>query len=309
MSFTDKVQIHVQAGRGGHGCLSFRREAHTPKGGPDGGNGGRGGGASLVADDQVTDLTRFRTVVHHVAPAGGNGEGRNRHGRSGDELEVHVPPGTRVIRDGEQIGMLTEPGDRLSVARGGGGGAGNRAFKSSTHRTPRTTIPGEDGEEAWITLEMRLPVAVGIIGLPNSGKTSLLNALTGASATVAPYPHTTNEPALGPIEDDYGVLHSVVDLPGLGFDGTERHGAALCQLERARVVLHCLDASDPTPALERLAIVREGVAQYMPDGAQEIVVATKCDLEEAGPEAQFAVSADTGEGIEALRVALLKMLA
>jgi len=308
MSFTDKVQIHVQAGRGGHGCLSFRREAHTPKGGPDGGNGGRGGDVCLIADEQVTDLTPFRTAVHHTAPAGGDGEGRNRHGRNGDELEVHVPPGTRVIRDGEQIGMLGEPGDRLSVARGGGGGAGNRAFKSSTHRTPRVAIPGQDGEEAWITLEMRLPVAVAIIGLPNSGKTSLLNALTGASASVAPYPHTTDEPALGPLEDDYGALHTVVDLPGLAADGTERRGASLGQLERARVVMHCLDAADPTPAVERLAIVREGVAGYMPDGAREVVVATKCDLEEAPPEADFATSAETGDGIDALRVALLEML-
>lgn len=308
MSFTDRVKIHVQGGRGGHGCLSFRREAHTPKGGPDGGNGGRGGDVLLVADDQLTDLTPFRTRVHHKAQAGGAGEGRNRHGRNGDDLEVHVPPGTRVVRDGHEVAMLMEPGDSVPVARGGTGGVGNRAFRSSTHRAPRTTIPGEDGEEAWITLEMRLPVAVAIIGLPNAGKTALLNAITGASATVAPYPHTTDEPALGPLEDEFGVIHLVADLPGLAADGTERRGAALGQLERASVVLHCLDASDPEDPAERLARVRRGVAPYMPGSAREVVVATKCDLAPAPPEADFATSAETGEGITALRDELVRWL-
>lgn len=308
MSFTDRVQIHVQAGRGGHGCLSFRREAHSPKGGPDGGNGGRGADVLLVADEQLTDLTPFRTRVHHKAPAGGDGEGRNRHGRSGEPLEIHVPPGTRVIRDGHELAMLANAGDSVPVARGGTGGVGNRAFRSSTHRAPRVTVPGEDGEEAWIVLEMRLPVAVALIGLPNAGKTALLNAITGAHATVAPYPHTTNEPALGPLEDEFGVIHLVADLPGLAADGTERRGASLGQLERARVVLHCIDAADPEDAAERIARVREGVAAYMPEGAREVVVATRCDLAPAPPEADMATSAETGEGIAELRDELIRWL-
>jgi GTPase len=308
MSFTDRVQIHVQAGRGGHGCLSFRREAHSPKGGPDGGNGGRGADVLLVADEQVTDLTPFRTRVHHKAPAGGDGEGRNRHGRSGEPLEIHVPPGTRVMRDGHELAMLTDTGDSVPVARGGTGGVGNRAFRSSTHRAPRVTVPGEDGEEAWIVLEMRLPVAVALIGLPNSGKTALLNALTGAHASVAPYPHTTNEPALGPLEDEFGVIHLVADLPGLAADGTERRGAALGQLERAHVVLHCLDAADPEDAAERIARVRDGVAPYIPATAREVVVATRSDLAPAPPEADIATSAETGEGIEELRRELIRWL-
>jgi GTPase len=308
MSFTDRVQIHVQAGRGGHGCLSFRREAHTPRGGPDGGNGGRGGDVLLVADEQVTDLGTFRTRVHHKAPTGGAGEGRNRHGRNGDDLEIHVPPGTRVLRDGHEVAVLMQPGDSVPVARGGGGGVGNRAFRSSTHRAPRVTVPGDDGEEAWLTLEMRLPVAVAIIGLPNCGKTALLNALTGAHASVAPYPHTTNEPALGPLEDEYGVIHLVADLPGLAADGTERRGAALMQMERASVVLHCLDASDPEDPADRLARVRAGVAAYMPERAREVVVATKCDLAPAPPQADIATSVETGEGIAALRGELINWL-
>jgi len=308
VSFTDQVQIHVQAGRGGHGCLSFRREAHTPRGGPDGGNGGRGGDVVLVADEQLTDLTPFRTRVHHKAPVGGAGEGRNRHGRNGEDLRVHVPPGTRVLRDGHEVAMLDEAGDSVTVARGGSGGVGNRAFRSSRHRAPRVTIPGEDGEETWLSLEMRLPVAVAIIGLPNAGKTALLNALTGASAAVAPYPHTTNEPALGPLEDDYGVIHLVADLPGVAADGSERHGAALGQLERAPVVLHCLDAADPEDPAARLARVQDAVAPYMPDGARQVVVATKCDLAPAPPQAALATSAETGEGIAALRDELIGWL-
>lgn len=308
MSFTDRAKIHVQGGRGGQGCLSFRREAHTPKGGPDGGNGGRGGDVLLVADDQLTDLTPFRTRVHHKAQVGGAGEGRNRHGRNGEALQVHVPPGTRVLRDGHEVAMLMHPGDSVPVARGGAGGVGNRAFRSSTHRTPRETIPGEDGEEAWIVLEMRLPVDVAIIGLPNAGKTALLNALTGAGATVAPYPHTTDEPALGPLEDDFGVIHLVADLPGVAADGTERRGAALGQLERASVVLHCLDASDPEDPAARLARVRECVARYMPQGAREVVVATKCDLAPAPAQADVATSAEDGEGIAALRAELIQWL-
>ena len=309
MSFTDRAQIHVQAGRGGHGCLSFRREAHSPKGGPDGGNGGRGGDVVVVADDQIVDLSWFRHAVHHKARPGGEGEGRNRHGKNGDALEIHVPPGTRVLRDDEVIGEVAEPGDRLQVARGGGGGVGNRAFRSSTHRAPRVTVPGEDGEGAWLVLEMRLPVDVAIVGLPNSGKTALLNALTGASATVAPYPFTTKEPAFGPLDDEFGEPHLVADLPGLAADGTERRGAALGQLERAKVILHCLDASDPTPVAERLALVRAGIEEYAPDSARQVVVATKCDLDEAPEGAEFATSAETGEGIEALRDALMGWIA
>lgn len=309
MSFTDRAQIHVQAGRGGNGCLSFRREAHSPKGGPDGGNGGRGGDVVLVADEQMIDLTQFRHAVHHKATVGGDGEGRNKHGRNGGDLEVSVPPGTRVFRDDEEIAVLGAVGDRVSVARGGGGGVGNRAFRSSTQRAPRITVPGEDGEGTWLVLEMRLPVDVAIVGMPNSGKTSLLNAITGANATVAPYPHTTKEPALGPLDDGFGEPHLVADLPGLAADGSERNGAALGQLERAKVILHCVDASDPWDADERIALVRAGIAPYAPERARQVIVATKCDLEDPPDGVDFATSAETGEGIPELRNALIEWIA
>ena len=309
MPFTDRAQIHVEGGRGGNGCMSFRREPRIPRGGPDGGNGGRGGSVLLVADEQVTDLSRFRHAVHHRAPSGGPGEGSARHGRSGGELEVAVPPGTRVIRDGELIAELGEAGQRCPVARGGDGGIGNRAFRSSTRRAPRTTVPGEPGEQAWLTLELRLPVDAVLVGLPNSGKSAVLRALTGATATVAPYPHSTTEPAFGPLEDEEGHLFLVADLPGLAADGTPRRDDHLVQMERARVVIHCVDWTDPEPAEARLARARAGLAPFWPRGASELVVATGAGEGPAPDEADLAVDAESGAGIDVLRDRILAGLA
>ena len=308
MPFTDRAKIHVEGGHGGNGCLSFRREPKTPRGGPDGGNGGRGGGVVLVADAQVTDLSRFRHAVHHKAEAGGHGEGKARHGRAGNDLLVAVPPGTRVVRDGHRIAELVEPGDRVPVARGGDGGVGNRAFRSSTHQAPRTTVPGGAGEEAWLTLELRLPVDVAIVGLPNGGKSALLAALTGASPVVAAYPQSTREPAFGPLEDADGNLYLVADLPGLAADGSPRADSHLEQLERARVVLHAVDASDPEPPDERLARARAGLEGRLPAGSRELVVATAADPADPPAWADAAVEAEDGAGIEALRERVLAEL-
>lgn len=309
MPFTDKAQINAEGGTGGMGCMSFRREPKIPKGGPDGGNGGRGGRVVLVADDQVTDLSRFRHQVHHRAPNGGHGQGKARHGHAGTDLMVAVPPGTRVIRDGHVIAELIEPGDSVPVARGGNGGVGNKAFKSSTNQAPRTTVPGAPGEEAWLTLEFRLAVDAALVGLPNSGKSALLVALTGAAAVVAPYPHSTLEPAFGPIEDPDGHLFLLIDLPGLAADGTPRRDAHLEQLERARVIIHCIDATDPEPAADRLARAREGLEPFLHDGIQEIVVATRADeADEPVAEAAVAVDTETGTGLDALRERLLTAL-
>ncbi|WP_217915577.1 GTPase [Miltoncostaea marina] len=309
MAFTDTAQINVEGGHGGNGCLSFRREPKIPRGGPDGGNGGRGGGVVLEADEQVTDLSRFRHAVHHRAANGGHGQGKSRHGHAGADLVVPVPPGTRVIRDGHTIAELVHPGDRVAVARGGDGGIGNKAFKSSTRQAPRTTVPGAAGEEAWLRLELRLPVDVAIVGLPNAGKSAVLVALTGAGATVAPYPQSTREPALGPLEDEDGNLYLVADLPGVDADGTPRRDAHLGQLERAAVVLHVIDGGDPEPAAERIARVREGIAPFVPEGAHEVVVATRADAPGASPgPADLAVDAETGSGVDELRERLLGIL-
>lgn len=310
MPFTERAQINVEGGHGGNGCMSFRREPKIPKGGPDGGNGGRGGRVLLVADEQVTDLSRFRHAVHHRAPNGGHGEGKNRHGAAGPDLVVPVPPGTRVIRDGHVIAALEAPGESVPVARGGSGGIGNRAFRSSTHRAPRNTVPGAPGEEAWLTLELRLPVDVGIVGLPNAGKSALLAALTGAAVVVAAYPQSTREPAFGPLESADGVLYLVADLPGLDAEGAHRRHGHLEQLERARVLVHCVDATDPEPAAERIARADAGLAPFLPPECETIVVATHAAAPGAATGvADVAVDSVSGEGVAELRERILAALA
>ncbi len=309
MPFTDTARIHVEGGRGGHGGLSFRREARVPKGGPDGGNGGRGGDVMVVADPQVVDLSRFRHAVHHTAAAGGNGERRARHGRSGADAELHVPPGTRIVRDAAVIAELRAPGDRVVVARGGNGGIGNRVFRSSTHQAPRDTVPGTPGEATWLTLELRLPVDAAIVGLPNSGKSALLAALTGAAATVAPYPHSTREPTFGPLVDDALEIHLVADLPGLAADGQPRPDAFLTQCERARVIVHCVDArlEDPPPRM-RIDDVDAGIGPFVSPAARRIVVATAADPARVPAWAEYAVDSESGAGIAGLRAAVLEAL-
>lgn len=279
-----------------------------PRGGPDGGNGGHGGSVVLVADGDVADLAVFRTAVHHKAPPGAPGEGSRRHGRAGSDLEIRVPPGTRVIRDDAVIATLGQANDRVTVAQGGEGGIGNRAFRSSRHQAPRETVPPRPGEETWLTLELRLPVDVAIVGLPNSGKSALLRALTGASANVAPYPHTTTDPAFGPIEDEVGHLFLVADLPGVAADGTPRRESYLEQMERARIVVHCVDATDSEDVGARLARTRNGVAPFRGPGVREIVVATHADLAEAPPDADLCVDCESGTGVAALRERLLGAL-
>lgn len=309
MPFTDRARIHVEGGRGGDGGLSFRREAHVPKGGPDGGNGGRGGDVIVIADDQVVDLSRFRHAVHHTAAAGANGEGRARHGRKGADAEVHVPPGTRIVRDEAVVAEIRTPGERVVVARGGNGGIGNRVFRSSTHRTPRETVPGASGEAAWLTLELRLPIDVAIVGLPNSGKSALLVALTGAAAVVAPYPHSTREPTFGPLVDDELEIHLVADLPGVGAGAEPRPDGFLTQCERARVIVHCVGAGaeNPSPP-ERIAAVEATIGQFASAGARRIVVATSADPRRVPPWADYAVDSESGEGIAALREGVLGAL-
>ena len=221
MAFVDRVQIHVEGGRGGAGSLSFRREAHVPRGGPDGGNGGRGGQVRLVGDPTLEDLNEFRNHVHHKAGVGGAGGGRNRRGAAGEDLAVAVPLGTRVIRDGFEIAEIDVADQVVEVARGGDGGVGNRAFRSSTHRAPRETVPAGPGEAAWLTLELRKPVAVALVGLPNCGKSTLMRALTGARVVIGEYPYSTIDPAFGTMEDEAGHLYLVADVPGL--DALEFH--------------------------------------------------------------------------------------
>ena len=276
--------------------MSFRREPHKPRGGPDGGNGGRGGRVMLQVDPTVEDLSDFRARAHFRAGSGGNGEGANRDGRSGGDLVIPVPPDTRVFRDDLEIARLHQGDEPIQVARGGDGGVGNRAFRSSTNRAPRTTTPGQPGEATWLTLEFRLPVAVALVGLPNSGKSSLLRALTGAPATVAAYPQSTRQPELGVLVDDDGEPWLVADLPGLDDAGRPRRPSFLGQLERADVILHCVDASDPRDADERIALVRAGLAEYRDPEAQELVIATGCTADELPGWGDLAAEVSDGGG-------------
>src|SRR5579884_3627389 len=249
----DRARIHVQAGAGGNGCLSFRREAHVPKGGPDGGDGGRGGDVVLVCDDSLRDLESFRRRAHFKARRGGHGQGALRHGKDGETLEIRVPPGTEVLVEADGTRHdLTRPGQRAVVARGGPGGRGNKRFAGPTHQTPRFSERGLAGEETWITLQLKLLADVGLVGLPNAGKSSLLGRLTRAHPKVADYPFTTLEPALGTLDIEDRQL-VIADIPGLIEGASAGAGLGhqfLAHVERTRLLVHVLelapaDGSDP----------------------------------------------------------------
>jgi GTP-binding protein len=249
----DRARIHIQAGAGGNGCLSFRREAHVPRGGPDGGDGGRGGDVVLVCDDNLRDLERFRRQVHFKARRGGHGQGALRHGADGETLQIAVPPGTEVLVDADGTRHdLTRPGQRALVARGGSGGRGNKRFAGPTHQAPRFAERGLPGEETWLTLQLKLLADVGLVGLPNAGKSSLLARITRAQPKVANYPFTTLEPVLGTL--DAGDRQLVIaDIPGLIEGASAGAGLGhefLAHVERTRLLVHVLDlapldGSDP----------------------------------------------------------------
>ncbi len=243
----------MSAGAGGNGCLSFRREAHVPRGGPDGGDGGRGGDVVLMCDDSLRDLERYRRRSHFKAGRGGHGQGALRHGAQGETLTLPVPPGTQVVveRDGTRHDLVS-PGQRAVVAHGGSGGRGNKRFTSATRQAPRFAERGIAGDEAWVTLELKLLADVGLVGLPNAGKSSLLSRLTRAHPKVADYPFTTLEPVLGTLEGGDRQL-VIADIPGLIEGASAGAGLGhefLAHLERTRLLVHVLelqplDGSDP----------------------------------------------------------------
>jgi GTP-binding protein len=322
----DKARVFVEGGRGGNGCVSFRREAHVPRGGPDGGDGGRGGDVVLVADDSRRDLAELRFGSHLRAGRGGHGQGKQRHGARGEDRVVRVPPGTEVDALGGVRLDLVEPGQRAVVAAGGGGGHGNKRFATSTRQAPRFAERGLNGESGWIDLRLKLLADVGLVGLPNAGKSSLLRRLTAASPKVADYPFTTLEPVLGTIESDDAQL-VLADIPGL-IEGAAA-GAGLGQeflahVERCRLLVHVVDVAplEGEPA-EAYATVRQELAAYGGglSSLPELVVLSKRDLlpeaeervaewrDGAGAEALdvIAVSAVTGEGLEALARRVLEL--
>lgn len=289
----DHARIHVQAGAGGNGCLSFRREAHVPKGGPDGGDGGRGGDVVLVCDDSLRDLERFRRRSHFKARRGGHGQGALRHGKDGETLEIAVPPGTEVLIESDGTRHdLVRPGQHAVIARGGPGGRGNKRFAGPTHQAPRFAERGLAGEESWVLLRLRLIADVGLVGLPNAGKSSLLSRLTRAHPKVAGYPFTTLEPVLGTLElDDRQVV--IADIPGLieGASGGAGLGHDfLAHIERTRLLVHVLDISplDGSDPVANFATVEHELELHDPRLAAlpRILVLSKADL--VDPETRAA---------------------
>jgi GTP-binding protein len=333
MKFVDEATIRVQAGNGGHGCLSFRREKYVEKGGPDGGDGGSGGSVYLVADQSINTLADFRVARRFRAKSGQPGAGRNMTGKSGSDLEVRVPCGT-VIHDvdtGELIGDLTTDRQRLKVADGGRGGLGNTRFKSSTNRAPRKTTQGTPGEGRHLRLELRLLADVGLVGLPNAGKSTLIRAMSAARPKVADYPFTTLHPNLGVVS--VGPLQSFVmaDIPGLIEGAAEGAGLGirfLKHVQRTRLLLHIVDIapldSDADPAAAFVSITAE-LAKFSSELAAKPrwLVLNKVDLLAPGDlDAQkeelvgrvgwtgpvFLVSAETGQGTKELGQAVMREL-
>ena len=306
LSMKDRARIHVQAGAGGNGCLSFRREAHVPKGGPDGGDGGRGGDVVLVCDDSLRDLERYRRPSQLRAGRGGHGQGALRHGRDGAVLEVPVPPGTEVVVESDDTVLdLVAPGQRAVIARGGPGGRGNKRFAGPTAQAPRFAERGLSGEESWVTLRLKLLADVGLVGLPNAGKSSLLARLTRAHPKVADYPFTTLEPVLGTLEADDRQL-VIADIPGLIEGASSGAGLGhefLAHIERTQVLVHVLelaplDGSDPD---ENYALIERELELHDPRLASlpRVLALSKADLvdTEARERARLRWAEKLGPGV------------
>jgi GTP-binding protein len=302
----DRARIHVQAGGGGDGCMSFRREAHVPKGGPDGGDGGRGGDVVLVCDDSYRDLEHFRRQAHFKARRGVHGQGSQRHGADGQTLEIPVPRGTEILieADGTQHD-LTRPGQRAVVAQGGSGGRGNRHFSSSTRQSPRFAERGLAGDESWLTLQLKLLADVGLVGVPNAGKSSLISRLTRATPKVADYPFTTLEPALGTLHRDDRQL-VIADIPGLiegAADGVGLGHDFLAHVERTRLLVHVLDLAplDGSDPLDNFQTVERELKLYQERLASlpRIVALSKADLvtPEQGAQARLQWQQRMGEEV------------
>jgi len=326
--FTDLSHINVRGGDGGAGCMSFRREAFVPKGGPDGGDGGHGGDVIVEADPQLSSLIDYRYKHHFRAERGTHGQGARKHGRRGEDLVLRVPLGT-VVRELDpstqeplyQIADLTHPGERVIVAPGGVGGRGNIHFVTSTRRAPAFAEKGEPAREHWIELEMKLMADVALVGMPSVGKSSLISRISAAKPKIADYPFTTLVPNLGVVRTNDGASFVVADVPGLIEGASEGRGLGhqfLRHIERTALIVHMLDATggfEGRDACEDYRIINDELAAYASELAErpQIVVCNKCDmpgteetvdrvreLAEADGRPFFAISAVTGSGLDQL---------
>ncbi len=318
--FVDEAQVHVRGGDGGAGAVSMRREAHVPRGGPDGGDGGRGGDVWLVADHNVASLLAFRDHPHRRADDGVHGMGRKRHGRAGGDVEVPVPPGT-VVRSPEGVVLadLTTTGDRWQAARGGQGGRGNARFLSNRRRAPTFAEQGEAGEERWLDLELKLLADVALVGFPNVGKSTLISRISAAKPRIADYPFTTLEPNLGVVRVDDGLEMVVADIPGLVEGASEGKGLGLRFLrhvERARVLVVLLDlaptALEPPAEQQRILLAELGAFRPALLDRPRLVVGSRRDLAPDEPlppvELDHVISAVTGAGLPPLVGAMARLV-
>lgn len=295
MKFVDEAPIVVEAGKGGNGCMSFRREKYIPKGGPDGGDGGDGGSIFLEADDAVNTLIDYRYTRRYRAPNGGNGTSRNCTGAKGEDLVLKVPVGTTAIDidTGEALGDLTENGERLMVARGGYHGLGNTRYKSSTNQAPRQTKPGQPGESRNLKLELKVLADVGLLGLPNAGKSTFIRAVSAAKPKVADYPFTTLVPNLGVVKIEDHRSFVVADIPGLIEGASEGAGLGtrfLKHLVRTQLLLHIVDMApfDESDPAERVKAISEELERFSPGLAQRDrwLVLNKLDMVDADERQQ-----------------------
>ena len=329
MKFIDETVITVQSGNGGSGCVSFRREAHVPRGGPDGGDGGRGGDVVLSAMSRHHSLYPFQFKRHFKAQNGAHGQGKRKTGKNGEDLIIEIPAGT-LVRDAETGELLKDfdlPGETFVVAKGGDGGRGNSRFKTSTHRTPRFAQPGVPGRTVTLALELKLIADVGIIGLPNAGKSTLIQAISSAHPKTGNYPFTTLIPNLGVVGAGAGESFVAADIPGL-IEGAHK-GAGLGirflrHIERTRMLIHLIDGTsidENRPLSGYHTVIRE-LSAYNPELGKkpQIVAINKLDLpgvEELAKHVAaalkdvpvFSVSAQTGRGVEALLSETRKTLA
>ena len=325
--FVDEVEIEVEAGRGGNGCVSFRREKYVPRGGPDGGDGGNGGSIILRAEEDVDSLGGVAHRKHWRATGGQVGGGAGRHGASAEDLVILVPPGTLVFDTNGPILLkdLNHAGDEVIVARGGRGGYGNIHFKSSTNRAPRQSTPGGEGERRRIRLELKIIADVGLVGKPNAGKSTLLSRLSRARPEIAPYPFTTKHPSLGRVQIDFDRSFIMADIPGLiegAHAGVGLGHEFLRHIERAGILVHLVepDPSDGTEPIANYRAIHKELELYdlQLGNRPEIVAVTKADLPTAQDvrgrlEAELGrpvllISAVTGQGLNDLVNAITRTL-
>jgi GTP-binding protein len=326
MQFIDEAKIFVKSGSGGDGCVSFRREAHVARGGPDGGDGGRGGSVIFEAVEGLNTLIDFRYSQHFKARKGDHGQGRQRTGAAADDLIIKIPIGTQIIMDdGETIlADITHPKQRFVAARGGQGGLGNQNFKSSINQAPRRFVPGEEAQEMWVWLKLKLLSDAGLVGLPNAGKSTFLSSVSRARPKIADYPFTTLKPQLGVVGIDEKEF-VMADIPGLIEGAHEGQGLGdrfLKHVERCGVLLHLVDGAQEN-VVEHYKTIRHELESYSPKLAEkhEVIAINKSDalieeiieeqveaLEKASGKKVFVISAASGDGVKDVLRALIETI-